>query len=123
MTHPVYEIAISVFLVIGGTFGLIGSVGLWKLRIAMQRLHAPTKASTVGVCSILVASSLHAFAMRGTLSLQEILILVFLFVTAPVTAMFLSKVHLHLTLGRRDIPGTGTDRDWATFEHDPPGPN
>ena len=46
--------------------------------------------------------------------------MVFLFMTSPITAHFLSKAHLHRNLTPRDLPPTGTDRAWATFEPDEP---
>jgi multicomponent K+:H+ antiporter subunit G len=109
---------IAVMLVIGGIFGLIGSFGLLKLDDPMKRLHAPTKASTVGVGTALIASSVYALAHEGAISLQEILIVIFLFMTSPITAHFLSKAHLHRNLSPRDVPPTGTGREWATFEPD-----
>ena len=45
----ILDLILSALLVIGGLFGLLGSFGLLKLRDTMQRLHAPTKASTLGV--------------------------------------------------------------------------
>ena len=42
------EILITSCLVIGGIFGLVGSYGLLKLPDPMTRLHAPTKATTLG---------------------------------------------------------------------------
>lgn len=113
------EIVIAALLFIGGTFALIGSFGLIKLTDGMQRLHAPTKATTIGVGSALIASVLDLWFAERIISIQEILIVVFLFVTAPLTALFLSKVQLHLTLDRRLIPPTGVDRVWATFDSVP----
>ena len=52
------EILISAMLVIGGAFGLVGSYGLVKLPDQMTRLHAPTKAATLGVGGIMIASLL-----------------------------------------------------------------
>jgi multicomponent K+:H+ antiporter subunit G len=109
---------IAAVLVIGGIFGLIGSFGLLKLNDPMKRLHAPTKASTIGVGTALIASSIYAAVHGGALSLQEILIVIFLFITSPITAHFLSKAHLHRNLSPRDVPPTGTGREWATFEAD-----
>ena len=54
------ELIMSALLVIGGIFGLIGSYGLLRLKDAMQRLHAPTKASTVGLGAVLIASAIAA---------------------------------------------------------------
>ena len=45
----VLELLIATLLVVSGIFGFVGSYGLLKLRDTMQRLHAPTKATTLGV--------------------------------------------------------------------------
>jgi multicomponent K+:H+ antiporter subunit G len=112
------EIMIAALLVVGGIFGLIGSFGLLKLRLPMQRLHAPTKATTVGVGTALLASMLNYLVFQGTPSVQEVLVIGFLFVTAPVTAMFLAKAHLHLTVPRAEVPPTGSEKPWATYSAD-----
>lgn len=39
----VVELVISLLIVIGGAFLLIGSFGMIKLRELLPRLHAPTK--------------------------------------------------------------------------------
>lgn len=98
--------------VIGGLFGLIASFGLWRLRHPMQRLHAPTKAGTLGLGAVLTAS----FVQGGFTGGHELLVLVFVIMTAPVSAMFLAKVHLHKTLDRQALPPTGTGKPWATFD-------
>ncbi len=90
------EILISLFLVIGAVFALIGSIGLARLPDLFMRLHGPTKATTLGVGGILIASVLH-FSHRGEgLSLHELLITVFLFITAPISAYLIARAMLHL---------------------------
>ncbi|MDT8857094.1 monovalent cation/H(+) antiporter subunit G [Paracoccaceae bacterium Fryx2] len=118
------EIFIVVLLVVAGTFGLIGSYGLLKLPEAMQRLHAPSKATTMGVGTALLASMLHLAVFAEALTWQEVLVVLFLFMTSPLTALYLAKVHLHTMADRGTLPATGTGRDWATFEHEdaPPKP-
>ncbi|MEC8196214.1 MAG: monovalent cation/H(+) antiporter subunit G, partial [Pseudomonadota bacterium] len=49
------EILVSFFIVLAGVFGLVGSFGMLKLKDTMQRLHAPTKATTLGVGGVLIA--------------------------------------------------------------------
>ena len=110
------EIAIAALLVVGGLFGLIGSYGLLKLRAPMQRLHAPTKATTIGVGSALIASSFDLIWVTGVVTWQEVLVAIFLFMTAPISALFLSKAHLCGTVDRNDVALTGTDADWSTVE-------
>ena len=109
----IFEILISAFLVIGGFFGLVGSFGLIKLNDPMSRLHAPTKATTLGVGGVLIASMLYAFGIDGTGSLHEVLITVFLFLTAPITAVFIAKAHLHRKDAPGELPPTGDDSCWA----------
>ncbi|MCG6943206.1 MAG: Na+/H+ antiporter subunit G [Thiohalocapsa sp.] len=90
------EIAISVLIVIGAAFTFIGSLGLARLGDFYSRLHGPTKATTLGVGALLTASVIH-FSMEGEgISLHELLVTVFLFITAPVSAHLLAKTALHL---------------------------
>lgn len=108
------EIAIAVCLLAGAGFVLVGSIGLLKLDTPMKRLHAPTKAATLGVGLLLVGSIVHAFAfMEG--SLQEILIMAFLLVTAPISANFIAKVAIHQG---QDMPPPPPPEDetWSTLD-------
>ncbi len=110
------ELSITLCIVIGGVFVLVGSLGLIKLPDLMTRLHAPSKATTVGVGGCLVASMLNFWAMEGRFSIQEILITFFLFLTAPVTAHFIAKAHLHTQERTSDnLPPPATSAGWATF--------
>lgn len=113
------EIALSILLVVGGLFGLTGSYGLIRLKDRMQRLHAPTKASTVGLGTALLASMFHGLMIGTGFSWQEVLVMIFIFVTAPITANYLSKVHLQSRHYDGQTPNTGVSRDWATFDTAP----
>ncbi|WP_210878732.1 Na+/H+ antiporter subunit G [Roseovarius autotrophicus] len=112
------EILISLCLVISGIFGLVGSVGLIKLPDAMMRLHAPTKATTLGVGGALIASMLYFYFVVGRFSFHELMITLFLFLTAPITGHFIAKTHLHLGHKPEDLPPTGSERPWANYESD-----
>ncbi len=112
------EFLIAFFLIIAGIFGFVGSFGLLKLNDEMSRLHAPTKATTLGVGGVLLASMLNAAVVQGHLSLHELMITLFLFLTAPITAHFIAKVHIHLQESRDTLPEAGGDGLWAT--HDTP---
>ena len=111
------DIATVIALFSGAFFTLVGSIGLLKLDTPMKRLHAPTKAGTLGVGSFLLASMIHAFAHTGG-SLHELLIMAFLFVTAPISANFIAKVHLHRADADAPPPPSG-DRMWSTFDTGP----
>lgn len=108
------ELLVSALIVIGASFALVGSWGLIKLPDLMSRLHAPTKATTLGVGGALIASMVYFLALNGTLSIHEMLISLFLFLTAPLTAHFLAKAWMH-THQPKDLPHPER-RDWATFD-------
>lgn len=93
---PFYlEIIISVSLLTGGVFLLVGSYGLIRLPDIYMRLHSPTKASTLGITGVLIASMFFQSHLTGFLSIQELLITLFLFITAPVAANMIAKTALH----------------------------
>lgn len=116
------ELFLAAMLVGGGIFALVGSYGLLRLPQPMQRLHAPTKATTIGVGAALVVSALEMLPTGGGISWQELLITLFLLLTAPISALFLAKT---LILGQEDpksLPDTGTGRPWATLAEERPDP-
>jgi len=107
------EIVITALLVIAGIFGLVGSWGLVKLPELMTRLHAPTKATTVGVGAVLIASMAENWRTGGGFSFHELLITLFLFLTAPITAHFIAKAHLHRKVAPAELPATASGVAWA----------
>lgn len=89
------EYAISALLLAGAAFTLLGSLGLARLPDFFMRLHGPTKATTLGVGGIVLASVLY-FSLRGDgWSLYALACVPFLFITAPVSAQLLAKAALH----------------------------
>lgn len=108
------EILVAGFLVVSGSFVLVGSYGLLKLDNPMSRLHAPTKISTLGVGGVLAASMIQSF-LEGRGSLHELLIMAFLFGSAPLSAHFLAKLHLHQTVTETDLPRPVGRAGWAVF--------
>lgn len=89
------ELVASILLVTGATFAFIGSLGLAKLPDFYTRLHSPTKATTLGMGCLLIASMILATYWQGYLSVHELLITLFLLITAPVTAYMLAKTAMH----------------------------
>ena len=89
------DAAISALVVIGAAFALVGSWGLAKLSDFFRRLHGPSKATTLGVGCVLIASAAW-FAWQGRPSLHELQITLFLFLTAPVSAHLLVKAAMKL---------------------------
>ncbi|MCA3218872.1 MAG: Na+/H+ antiporter subunit G [Burkholderiales bacterium] len=88
------DIALTVLLVLGAAISLVGSWALVRLPDFLMRLHGPTKATTLGVGCVLIASSIYFSAQQGSASWHELLITLFLFLTAPVSAHLLVKALL-----------------------------
>jgi multicomponent K+:H+ antiporter subunit G len=100
---------LSLLIVTGAAFTFIGSLGLARLKDFYTRLHGPTKATTLGVGCVLIASALYFSLHEDGVSLHEILVTLFLFITAPVSAHLLSKAALHQQLDSLTPPEGKTD--------------
>jgi multicomponent K+:H+ antiporter subunit G len=103
------DLLISALLVAGAGFALVGSWALAKLGSFLKRVHGPSKATTLGVGCVLIASALW-FGLRGVWSVHELLITLFLFLTAPVSAHLLIKAALTLDPSERPPPPPASDR-------------
>jgi multicomponent K+:H+ antiporter subunit G len=93
---------VAVSLLFGSLFALIGALGLYKLPDFYMRLHGPTKATTLGVGGMVVASMVYFSSQGNGISLHELLITLFLFITAPVSAHMLAKAALQQKLRLSD---------------------
>ncbi len=116
----VFEVIVSICLVIGGIFGLVGSMGLIKLKETMQRLHAPTKATTLGVGGVMIGSMLYFILIEGQFTFHEFLISIFLFLTAPISAHFIAKTYIQAKVKVDELPKTETEYGWAVYDDAPP---
>lgn len=93
--HVAWQAVIALLLVVGGGFALVGAIGMLRFPDFFMRLHAPTKATTLGIGGVL-AASLVLKLVQGSFGMQELLITLFVFITAPVSASLLAKAALHL---------------------------
>ena len=91
------EALAALLLLVGAVFLLVGALGMVRFRDFFMRLHAPTKASTLGVGGVLLASLVMGWA-QGRPGVAELLITLFVFITAPVSANLLAQAALHLKL-------------------------
>ena len=93
----IMEVIVSFFLIIGAFFTLIGGIGIVKLPDLFMRLHAPTKSSTLGLGSFLIAAMIYA-AFNHRFGFAELLITLLAFITAPVSANLIAQAAIHLRL-------------------------
>jgi len=83
------EIISYIFIVVGLLFDLFGCLGLVRLPDVYNRLQASTKCVTLGTCSILFGLFLfRGFTASG---IKALLCIVFLILTAPVSAHAIAR--------------------------------
>jgi multicomponent K+:H+ antiporter subunit G len=97
------EWIVAGLVVAGAGFSLIGSLGLVRMPDFFTRLHGPSKATTIGMGSILLASALYMSVRGPGLSLHEFMISLFIIITTPVASHLLAKAAHH-----RRLPGGGS---------------
>ena len=123
--NEIIEFLVSAFILVGAVFALVGSIGLVRLSDFYLRLHGPTKATTLGVGAMLVGSMVFFRLKNGEWSGQELLISLFLFITAPIAANMMAKVHLHrlrlsdeaISPGKAGVPPEPDDKaGWSTYD-------
>jgi multicomponent Na+:H+ antiporter subunit G len=79
----------GILLVIGAAFALVATIGIIRLPDIYSRMHAASKAGTVGSGAMLIA--LAVFADEPATTLRAIAAVAFLLLTAPVSAHLLAK--------------------------------
>jgi len=79
----------SALMLFGASFMLLAAVGVVRLPDIYIRMHAATKSGTLGVSGMILASAVH-FGELGVTT-RAMLIVVFLYLTAPVAAHFIGR--------------------------------
>jgi len=82
-------------LVLGGVLTLTGAIGLVRLPDFYMRMHPPTMGTTLGTGCVLIASMLVSSALEGRPIVHELLITLFIVITAPITAMLLMRAAVY----------------------------
>ena len=88
-----HEILTSILFLLGSIFSLVAAVGMFRLPDIMTRMHAATKAGTLGAGLILIGEAVYFFEIAITL--KVIATILFLFLTAPVAAHLISRAAYH----------------------------
>lgn len=86
----IINIILAFCLVSGAFFMLVAAIGVLKLPDLYQRLHASSKAATLGVALLLLGAALHSGNM-GVVS-RCLMTIVFFILTAPVGAHLITRV-------------------------------
>jgi multicomponent K+:H+ antiporter subunit G len=100
------QVAIALTVLAGAAVTFIGTIGLVRWASFYQRIHAPTLGSSLGAALILLASSIYSSFALGRPVMHEVLILIFILITTPVTLMLLARAALYRdrSEGNADVP-------------------
>jgi multicomponent K+:H+ antiporter subunit G len=85
----------GIFLVLGATLAFIGSLGLLRMPDFYARIHPPTIGTSFGTAGIAIASMIFFTALESRLAIHELLIMVFVVLTTPVSLMMLVAASRH----------------------------
>jgi multicomponent K+:H+ antiporter subunit G len=83
------ELLTAILLIGGVAITLTGSVGLLRLQNFYERVHAPTLGTTLGTVCIALASMIYFSTLGTRLVVHELLIIIFVTVTTPISLMVL----------------------------------
>ncbi|MFC7142334.1 monovalent cation/H(+) antiporter subunit G [Halosimplex aquaticum] len=89
MISTVQAVVVTALVAVGSFFLLVGTVGLLRLPNVYNRMHATSKAATLGTSSILLATAVY-YGPAGD-ALTSLVGIVFLFFTAPTGAHVISR--------------------------------
>lgn len=99
-------IVVSILVVGGALFTLLGTIGLLRLKSFYDRVHAPTMGTSMGMMLTSIGSMLYFSIAGGKPLVHEILIIVFVTITTPITLMLLARAGLYRDRaeGNPDVP-------------------
>jgi len=111
-TTMLFEGLVAALVVAGAAFSLIGSLGLLRLPDFFTRLHGPSKATTIGIGCLLLASAIYMTVRGSGVSLHEFMIPLFIAITTPVSSHLLAKAARHRRLkGSEGWPAGDQERN------------
>lgn len=82
------------FVVVGALFALVGSFGLVRVKTFFQRIHTPSLVATAGTWGVTLATVVQASFVTAQPYVHALLIALFVAITVPVTAVFLTRAAL-----------------------------
>ncbi|RZA36133.1 MAG: cation:proton antiporter [Lysobacteraceae bacterium] len=116
---------VALLLVLGASIVLIGALGLLRLPTFYQRIHGPAITVTLGAGCLLLASMLYFTVAQSRPVIHEIIISVFILMTAPVVSMTIMRAAVYRDLrARRHDAGATAGEVYSIVEEaegKPPG--
>jgi multicomponent Na+:H+ antiporter subunit G len=83
------DLICSVLIILGSMFTFVAALGLIRMPDLLMRMHAGTKAGTLGVSLILIAVAIRFMTLA--VWTKAIITITFLFITIPIGAHMLGR--------------------------------
>lgn len=80
-----FELIGAILILIGSIISMISAVGIIRFRDVYSRAHAATKTTTLAVLLTLTGVFIYFWLGEGYISVRLSLVIVFVFITAPVS--------------------------------------
>jgi len=94
-------LAVALLLILGASIVLVGALGLLRLPTFYQRIHGPAITVTLGAGCLLLASMLYFTVAQSRPVIHEVIISVFILMTAPVVSMTIMRAAVYRDLRAR----------------------
>lgn len=88
------EIVASILIVLSGIITLIGNLGFVTLQYFRRRIHSPTLGNSLGLWFLMAASMLISYVLGDRLFFHEMLVIVFIFMTSPISWTLLMRSYV-----------------------------
>jgi multicomponent Na+:H+ antiporter subunit G len=85
-----FEIIAAILIIAGSLFMLIAALGIIKLHDVYMRMHAITKASSLGIVLLLMAVVVVHPSLESIIG--AVMVIVFIIATAPVATHMIARV-------------------------------
>lgn len=83
------DIIFVLLILLGSIFILVAAIGLVRFNDLYSRMHATTKATSFGLLLLIIGVGI--FFSSGTVWLKAIMVIVFIYLTAPLAAHSIAK--------------------------------
>ncbi|WP_245831766.1 monovalent cation/H(+) antiporter subunit G [Oceanobacillus senegalensis] len=94
-TEMFFQIIINILIILSiliGAFLIVSaSIGIIRFPDVYTKLHAATKASTLGIAGILIAAFLYLYLHHDIISGKLLIAILFMMITNPVSAHMISR--------------------------------
>lgn len=83
------DIILIILIFLGAAFMLVAAIGLIRFTDLYSRMHATTKATSFGLLLLIIGVSL--FFNTGTVWVKALMVIIFIYLTAPLAAHSIAK--------------------------------